>query len=129
MDFKNMTDSELASIMVNYINRIEHLQNMISGYIDRRIIDISPEKIRAEYRQLKYELREDAKYLDQVKNKNGSILYKSAFSPSIREAEAFGFTVPVNAVVNFQMFSSVEEAHYKLTKYYSLEDWGKAMQI
>ena len=129
MDFKNMTDSELASVMVNYINRIENLQNMISGYIDRRIVDIPPEKIRAEYRQLKYELREDAKYLDQVRNKNGSILYKSAFSPSIREADAFGFTVPVNAVVNFQMFSAVEEAHYKLTKYYSLEDWGKAMQI
>ena len=92
--------------MVNYINRIENLQNMISGYIDRRIVDIPPEKIRAEYRQLKYELREDAKYLDQVRNKNGSILYKSAFSPSIREADAFGFTVPVNAAVNFQMFSA-----------------------
>ena len=95
--------------MVNYINRIENLQNMISGYIDRRIVDIPPEKIRAEYRQLKYELREDAKYLDQVRNKNGSILYKSAFSPSIREADAFGFTVPVNAAVNFQMFSAVKK--------------------
>lgn len=123
MDFKNMTDSELASIMVNYINRIEHLMRMISGYIDRSIIDISIERIKAEYRQLKYELREDAKYLDQIRNKNGSILYKSAFMPSIREANAFGFTVPVNATVNWQMFSAVEEAHYKLTKYCSLKKW------
>lgn len=123
MDFKNMTDSELALIMVNYINRIEHLMRMISGYIDRSIIDISIERIKAEYRQLKYELREDAKYLDQIRNKNGSILYKCAFMPSIREANAFGFTVPVNSMVNFNMYSAVEEAHYKLTKYYSLKDW------
>ena len=51
----------------------------------------------------------------------------SAFSPSIREAMAEGFAVPVNAAVNFRMFSSVSDAHYKLTKYVSLEEWGALM--
>ena len=51
----------------------------------------------------------------------------SAFSPSVREAMAEGFTVPVNAAVNFRMFSSVADAHYKLTKYVSLEEWGDLM--
>ena len=30
MDYKNLSDSELASIMVNYINRVEHLQELIA---------------------------------------------------------------------------------------------------
>ena len=33
MDFKKMTDSELAKVMVNYIGRVEHLQNIISRYL------------------------------------------------------------------------------------------------
>ena len=33
MDFKKMTDSELAKVMVNYIGRVEHLQSIISWYL------------------------------------------------------------------------------------------------
>ena len=44
--------------------------------------------------------------------------------PSIREAAAFGFDVPINNTINQRMYSAVEEAHYKMTKYYSLEEWG-----
>jgi hypothetical protein len=57
-------------------------------------------------------------------NSKGSDLYKGAFEQSIREAAAFGFTVPVDANVNQMMFNAVAEARYKLTKYYSLEEWG-----
>ncbi|MGN1305060.1 MAG: hypothetical protein ACI4YB_08500 [Oscillospiraceae bacterium] len=125
MNFKNMTDSELAEVMVSYITRIEHLQHIISQHIERGIRDVIPaEKIKNEYRQLKYELREDAHYLELHQNRNGSDIYKSAFSPSIREAAAFGFTVPVNSTINFTMYSAVEEAHYKLTKIYNLEEWA-----
>ena len=72
-------------------------------------------------------MREDADYLDLVSNQEGSQLYMGYFSPSIREASAWGFTVPVNHRVDYQMFSAVTEAHYKLTKYYSLEQWGALM--
>ena len=44
--------------------------------------------------------------------------------PSIREAAAFGFDVPINSTINQRMYGAVEEAHYKMTKYYSLEEWG-----
>lgn len=60
MDYKNLSDSELASIMVNYINRVEHLQEMIAGYIDSfNHGSIQQDRIKDEYRRLKYELREN----------------------------------------------------------------------
>ena len=34
MDYKNMPDSELANVMVNYINRIVHLERLISNYMN-----------------------------------------------------------------------------------------------
>ena len=128
MDYKNLSDSELATIMVNYINRVGHLKKLIAGYIDNANHgSIQPDRIKDEYRRLKAELREGANYLDLVRNQNGSQLYMGYFSPSIREASAWGFTVPVNQRVDYQMFSAVAEAHYKLTKYYSLEQWGALM--
>lgn len=126
MDFKKMTDSELAKVMVNYIGRVEHLQNIISWYLQGNDC-ISTSQIKAEYAQLKEELREDAHYLSLKQNSKGSDLYKGSFAPSIREAAAFGVTVSVNANVNQTMFNAVAEAHYKLTKYYSLEEWGSLL--
>lgn len=128
MDYKNMTDAELASVMVNYINRVKHLKDIIGRYLDGSDQGcIHPNQIRAEYEKLKSELREDAHYLYLVRNRNGSVLYRCAFAPSIREATAFGFTVPVNATINQKMYSAVEEAHYKLRKYRTLEQWGALM--
>lgn len=128
MDFKNMSDAELASVMVNYINRVAHLRDLVGRYIDGTDGgNMSADRIRDLYKQLKDELREDAKYLDLVRNYNGSTLYMGAFRPSIREAAAFGFTVPVNRAINQQFFSAVADAHYKLTKIYSLEEWGNMM--
>lgn len=128
MDYKRLSDSELASIMVNYINRVGHLKELIAGYIDNTNHgNIKPDRIKDEYKRLKAEMREDADYLDLVRNQEGSQLYMGYFSPSIREASAWGFTVPVNHRVNYQMYSAVAEAHYKLTKYYSLEQWGSLM--
>ena len=125
MDYKYLTDSELASVMVSYINRVGHLKDLIGTYLDSADHGrIQPTQIKELYKQLKNELREDDNYLDLVRNRNGNQIYMYYFSPSIREAFAWGFTVPVNAAVTFAMFSAVSEAHYKLTKYYSLEEWG-----
>ena len=123
-----MTDSELAEIMVNYISRVEHLASMISGYIQGTNREyIQKERILSEYKLLKEELRRDANYLDLVRNRNGSHLYMNAFSRSIREASAWGFTVPINHRIDQSMFSTVSDARYKLTKYCSLEQWGELM--
>lgn len=121
-----MTDSELAKVMVNYIGRVEYLQYTIGRYLEGNNC-ISESQIRSEYAQLKEELREDSHYLSLKRNLKGSALYEGAFEPSIREASAFGFTVSVNAAVNQLMYNAVAEAQYKLTKYYSLEEWGNMM--
>ena len=128
MDFKNMSDSELATIMVNQISRTAHLKTIIARYLDGSDNGcVQAERIKNEYKQLKEEIREDAKYLDSVRNSKGSDLYMHYFRPSIRSAAAYGFTVPVNAAINQKMFSAVEEAHYRLRKYHSLEEWGNLM--
>ena len=119
MDYRLMADSELANIMVNYIDRIENLLDIIGRYGN-----IAAEKIKRIYADLKEELREDGDYLRLERNRHGSSLYMGAFAPSIREAAAFGFNVSTNSTINRRMYSAVEEAHYKLTKYHSLEEWG-----
>ncbi|MBQ9070640.1 MAG: hypothetical protein IJY23_04770 [Clostridia bacterium] len=129
MEYKNMSDSELASVMLSYINRVKQLKNAISQYINYTDgVCMRPQQIKDEYRELKDKLRNDAKYLYLVKNRNGSVLYTSIFTPSIREASAFGFTVPVNAAINYEMYSAVEEAYYKLRKYYSLDKWEELVE-
>ena len=128
MDYKNMTDSKLAEIMISYINRVEHLAELISGYIKGENRGyIHQERIRELYKQLKYELREDANYLDLVRNRNGSQLYMYVFSPSILEASAWGFTVPVNHRIDQDMFGAVADARYKLTKYHTFNQWEELL--
>lgn len=95
MDFKTMKDFELAMEMVSYISRVEQLLDIIRDYLEKANgKHIPAEQIREQYKQLKYELRESANYLNKVRDHNGSVLYKSAFSPSIREAAAFGLMSP-----------------------------------
>lgn len=126
MNYNEMTDYELANIMVNYINRLEHLMEMIAEYLNGN--DSIPTKhIKREYAKLKSELHEDAKELALKRNYIGSKVFMGAFSPSIRESSAFGFTVFTNSVVSQMMYDAVSEAYYKLTKYLSLEQWGKLM--
>ena len=123
-----MSDSELARVMVDYINRVEHLKNLVGRYVDGAGRgEIQEEMIRKMYKELKTEIREDADYLGLVRNYDGSTLYMGAFRPSIREAAAWGFTVPVNGRINQQFYSAVADAHYKLTKILSLEEWGEYM--
>lgn len=123
MDYNQMTDAQLARIMVSYIGRISNLQCIIGRYLEGND-NITSLQIRREYAQLKDELCEDARLVKLKKNYQGSDLYRGAFVPSICEAAAFGFGVPTNSKIDYRMHSAVEEAHYKLTKYYSFEEWG-----
>lgn len=128
MDYKNMEDSELASIMVNYISRVKNLMDIIGRCIDCPNDSTIPlEKIKDEYSRLKNELRNDADYLGLVRNSKGSQLYMYVFMPSVKGAAAYGFTLPANHRIDQQMYSVVEEAHYRLNKYHSLEEWGELM--
>ena len=48
MEFKKMTDSELAKVMVNYIGLVGHLQDVIGRYLQGNDC-ISTSRIKAEY--------------------------------------------------------------------------------
>ena len=123
-DYKNLTDAELASIMVDYINQVDQLEQLVGQYIDGHNNEaISALQIKSLYRRLKDELREIANYLGLVRNYNGSKLYMYFFRLSVLEAAASGFATPVNRTIDHRFFSSVAEAKYKLTKFYSLEEW------
>ena len=124
MELKRMTDAQLARRIINYVERIDKLKMAISQYIENNHrSDALHDYIRSEYRQLKNELREDARYVDLQRNKVGSTLYMTNFMGSISEASAWGFLVPLNARINQQFYSSVADARYKLTKYISLDRW------
>lgn len=126
MELKHMSDQELARRMVNYIERLERLYREISNHIEHKEADAG--YIKCEYAALKSAIRSDADYVSKQRNREGSLLYTSNFTPYIQEADAFGFAVPTNARIDFKMFSTVKEAHYKLTKGWTLEQWQKAAQ-
>ena len=124
MDFKNMNDSELALKMVNYIKCVAYLKDLIARYLDGSNCNhIDLQQIKDLYKQLKNELHKDAKYLSLACNKKGSTLYTAFFAPSIKEASACGFKVPVNHPIDYEMFNAVYIAHCNLTDYYDLDEW------
>jgi len=127
-DLKNMSDYELAQRVVNYVERLRTLMDDVSNVIDgpRRIEAYELDRIKEEYKRLKEEIKSDAHYVRLSRNRTGEFdLYESIFVPSIREADAFGFTSPTNSRINQRFFSSIEEAHYKLTKYHGLDEWKR----
>ena len=123
-DFKRMSDEELAKYMVEYINRTERLSQTVSDYIQGKTGKGSMECIRAEYKALKQSIKDDAHYVNLIGNRTytGS-LYDAYFVPSISEAAAEGFSSAVNGRIDNRFVSSIYDAIYKLTKYYSLEEW------
>jgi hypothetical protein len=125
-ELKEMTNQELAFRIVGYVERLERLMDKISNMIHSKSL-VEPyqiETVRDEYKRLKEEIKTDAHYVDLVRNKKrGNNLYNAIFAPSLQEASAWGFTSPTNSKINHEFYSSVEEAHYKLTKYYSFEKW------
>ena len=121
-----MTDQELATRIVNYIERIRLLEQDVSEYFDGNINVSTVVRIQTEYSAIKQAIRSDAQYLNLVRNEKGyrdDSLYTLYFKPSITEASASGFTSPTNSKINQKFFSSLYDAEYKLTKYYNYDDW------
>lgn len=120
-----MTDQELAIRIINYVERIEILMDDISEILKGKNTN-KISKIKDEYKKLKQEIKEDAHYLDLERNQSlkGNV-YDAVFMPSVVEAAAWGFISPINSNIDFKLYHTLEEAEYKLTKYYTLEEWKK----
>ncbi len=123
-DFKRMSDEKLAIYIIDYIRRTDKLMQIVSDYMEGKTDRSATDFIHAEYRDLKLSIKDDAHYINLSENRaHSESLYNTYFVPSISEASAEGFSAPTNSTINSKMFSSLYDAHYKLTKYYSLKDW------
>lgn len=124
MELIKMSNQEVAKRMYDYIVRINDLMQEVSKILNHTTKKIDEDYIRSEYKALKTAIREDAHYMSLSRNikEDNSVLQKQ-FAWCIDEAAAFGFTAPANSKIDHKLFSSLEEAEYKLTKYTPLEKW------
>jgi hypothetical protein len=124
MDYKKLNDHKLSALMVSLISRTHKLYDEVNDYNSRKRNGRTiRDKIQVEYKEIKSELREIAHYVELQRNKvRGYLLYNAYFTPSIQEASAFGFTERAGTNIS-ELATCIEEAHYKLTKYKSFEEW------
>lgn len=125
MELNRLSDQQIAVRIVGYVERLEALMSDVGSYMQGKKESYQNERIHDEYKMLKDEIRVDAHYLGLSRNErdDASKVYEGFFRPSIMEAAAFGFTVPTNSRIDYKFHSAIEEAHYKLTKYFSLKRW------
>lgn len=123
-ELKRMSDRELAQRMLDYIDRAHTLMQHISDFLERKATWPSRDDILFDYKRLKEAIKTDAHYVDLVRNhESRSKIYRNFFVSSIAEASVYGFTAPVNSKIDQRFYRSVSEAYYKLTKYYSRDEW------
>lgn len=125
IEYKNLGDKELANYMVLYIDKIRSLMRIVSEYLSGNHLQYQA-YIKGQYKKLKEEIKSAAHYVNLLNNENRkNKLYTYYFKQSIAETSAFGFRVPTNSKIQFDFYDSLEEAHYKLTKYKSYDEWKK----
>lgn len=118
MELYNMTEEEIIETKEMYLKRLNYLMRNIADYFETRDLVLGY-RIHEEYKDLKDEIREEARYLSCRKNDIRHISRTHcAYQDGIKGASAFGMTVPTNAKIDQRMFSAVEEARYRLNKYF-----------
>lgn len=99
------------------VNRVKELEKELENLGDmiHRENETTPE-IRAKYSELKNIVKEEAHKYSLLCYDIYNEGYKADYMGGIKEASASGFEDPVNA--KHISYSSVEEAHYKIGKYF-----------
>lgn len=118
VDLKKMTVSEIVSRKDAYIKRLRNLEKNIDQYLSHGETELQ-DVIREEYKSLKNEICEEARYLDKNRNSIMDVSNEhNAYAWGIMEANAFGFSAKTNSRIGWDMFHSVGEAIYKINKYF-----------
>lgn len=127
-DLKNMTDSELAELMIDLIKRVKLLYQQLTDYFEYGKTSKKTSKtIRESYKQLKSECQEYYHYVHLRRNWDGSELYEAVVSPALSEAFAKGFECDKNNKISLALLNAVSDAEFYLTYYKSLEEWEKIL--
>lgn len=121
-ELKDMTQKVLANRILEYIERLEFLMSTISSFRGKEMKAEDREHILCEYKDLKTAIRADAHYVGIDRNKNRNDIFYTTISRNLAEAAAWGFISPVNSLINAKLHSSIEEAHYKLSKGYTRDE-------
>ena len=107
---KTASREEVVNRVKEFEKELENLGDMI-----HRENETTPE-IRAKYSELKNIVKEEAHKYSLLCYDIYNEGYKADYMGGIKEASASGFEDPVNA--KHISYSSVEEAHYKIGKYF-----------
>lgn len=110
-----------------YERRMNVLAKSISNFLENGNKSADTDWIKKEYAELKKYIKEEHNYLSKQKNDISHISQiHNAYQYGILECSAWGFSSRVGSSINQDLFNSVEEAEYKLTKFLSdLDEWIK----
>lgn len=118
MGLKELSEDEILIRKEMYLKRLDNLMQNISDFFETHDSALGY-SISEEYKAIKEDIRDEAKYLDCKKNDISHISkIHQAYSFGISGASAFGFTVRSNGKIDRRMFSAVEEAYYRLNKFF-----------
>lgn len=124
-ELKKFTINQLLIRAKTYENRLNLLAKSISSFLESGNKSADPDWIKKEYSELKKCIKDEYDYLSKQKNDISHISQvHNAYQYGILECSAWGFSSRVGSSINQDLFNSVEEAEYKLTKFLSdLEEW------
>ena len=126
-ELKRSNSNQLIARAKAYENRMKTLAKSISDFLESGSESTDPDWIKKEYAELKKCIKEEHDYLSKQKNDISHISQiHNAYQYGILECSAWGFSSRVGSSINQDLFNSVEEAEYKLTKFLSdLDEWIK----
>ncbi len=118
MELKYFTEEQIIERKDMFMKRLDYLMRNISDYMETHDSAIGY-RISEEYRAMKEEIRDEARYLRCNRNDISRISKTHmAYSKGIMGASAYGFSVRSNGRIDRRMLSAVEEAHYRLNKFF-----------
>lgn len=123
LKLEKLTDLQLAKRMSDYIYALQSLAVRAEYYSGGNIPEKEKKELVDDYIKVRDSIREDAKYLNYGRDKQGSALLWDKYFPSVSEASAWGLYAKPDGAFDKDYFESIAEAEKRLTKYYSHDYW------
>ena len=120
---EKLSDEQLAKRMSIYISTLESISVRAEYYSGGNCPEKERAELSADYIKVRDSIREDARYLNYVKDKKGSSLLWYKYYPSVSEASAWGLYADPDGNFDKEYFKSISDAENRLIKYYSYDYW------
>lgn len=120
---EKMTDEQLAKRMSKYISLLQSIAVRAEYYSIGQCPEKERKELNEDYIKVRDGIREDAKYLNYGRDKQGSRLLWDKYFPSVSEASAWGLYADPCGDFTKDYFKSLAYAEERLTKYYSYDYW------